>query len=214
MSVLFETPTASILLSAEDEVDYESIPNGSVYVNLLAGALAGITEHTVMYPVDIVKVGACMSLTFFWFCLLSCLSRLLPCDRCSLFSALCSLISLSWLVFALISLCLLSKTSLTYHFLLMSDMICPSHSHICLVSFSLLHILFPLYSMSLLSIVVFLFHGTPFSASSCIFLLLLLIIIIIIIVSISFSISLRVPLSSLIFKFLSSYIFPCISTRY
>jgi hypothetical protein len=38
------------------EVDYESIPNGSLYANLMAGALAGITEHTVMYPLDAVKV--------------------------------------------------------------------------------------------------------------------------------------------------------------
>ncbi|KAI8855159.1 mitochondrial carrier domain-containing protein [Chytridium lagenaria] len=37
------------------EDDYESLPHGSVYVNLMAGALAGITEHTVMYPFDSIK---------------------------------------------------------------------------------------------------------------------------------------------------------------
>jgi solute carrier family 25 iron transporter 28/37 len=34
------------------EVDYEALPTSSIYVNLFAGALAGITEHTVMYPID------------------------------------------------------------------------------------------------------------------------------------------------------------------
>jgi hypothetical protein len=42
--------------------DYETIPNGSVYANLMAGALAGITEHTVMYPFDAIKVGSVLSL--------------------------------------------------------------------------------------------------------------------------------------------------------
>ncbi|KAJ3103923.1 26S proteasome regulatory subunit 7 [Phlyctochytrium planicorne] len=37
------------------EDDYESIAGSSVYVNLMAGALAGITEHTVMYPFDSIK---------------------------------------------------------------------------------------------------------------------------------------------------------------
>ncbi|KAJ3220289.1 Fe(2+) transporter [Dinochytrium kinnereticum] len=37
------------------EDDYETIPHSSVYVNLMAGALAGITEHTVMYPFDSIK---------------------------------------------------------------------------------------------------------------------------------------------------------------
>ena len=40
----------------EDEIDYESIPNSSLFTNLIAGSIAGITEHTVMYPFDSIKV--------------------------------------------------------------------------------------------------------------------------------------------------------------
>ncbi|KAK7466487.1 Fe(2+) transporter [Stygiomarasmius scandens] len=40
----------------EDEIDYESLPpNAGLAVNMLAGALAGISEHAVMYPVDSIK---------------------------------------------------------------------------------------------------------------------------------------------------------------
>ncbi|KAK7012283.1 mitochondrial carrier domain-containing protein [Favolaschia claudopus] len=39
-----------------DEVDYEALPpNAGTAVNMLAGALAGISEHAVMYPVDSIK---------------------------------------------------------------------------------------------------------------------------------------------------------------
>ncbi|KAJ7224432.1 mitochondrial carrier domain-containing protein [Mycena pura] len=39
-----------------DEVDYEALPpNAGTLVNMLAGALAGISEHAVMYPVDSIK---------------------------------------------------------------------------------------------------------------------------------------------------------------
>lgn len=38
-----------------EDVDYESIPNSSLTINMIAGALAGITEHTVMYPLDSIK---------------------------------------------------------------------------------------------------------------------------------------------------------------
>jgi len=39
-----------------EEVDYEALPpNAGTMVNMLAGALAGISEHAVMYPVDSIK---------------------------------------------------------------------------------------------------------------------------------------------------------------
>ncbi len=39
------------------EHDYETLPeNSSLTAHLIAGALAGIGEHTIMYPVDIIKV--------------------------------------------------------------------------------------------------------------------------------------------------------------
>lgn len=39
-----------------DESEYESLPTERVTVHLAAGALAGVMEHCVMYPVDCVKV--------------------------------------------------------------------------------------------------------------------------------------------------------------
>jgi Mitochondrial carrier protein len=39
-----------------EEIDYESLPTTSVRVQLLAGALAGIAEHTIVYPIDAIKV--------------------------------------------------------------------------------------------------------------------------------------------------------------
>lgn len=43
------------------DADYESLPpHVSVTTHMTAGAVAGILEHTVMYPVDSVKVtGQC-----------------------------------------------------------------------------------------------------------------------------------------------------------
>lgn len=38
-----------------DESEYESLPTERVTVHLAAGALAGVMEHCVMYPVDCVK---------------------------------------------------------------------------------------------------------------------------------------------------------------
>ncbi|KAI0048095.1 mitochondrial carrier [Auriscalpium vulgare] len=41
---------------AESEIDYEALsPNAGLGVNMMAGALAGITEHSVMFPVDSIK---------------------------------------------------------------------------------------------------------------------------------------------------------------
>lgn len=46
----------SVVDAAEDEYDYEALPeNSSMLANALAGAAAGIMEHTVMYPVDAIK---------------------------------------------------------------------------------------------------------------------------------------------------------------
>ncbi|KAK7205129.1 mitochondrial carrier domain-containing protein [Myxozyma melibiosi] len=40
----------------DDEFDYEALPkNTTLASNLIAGAFAGIMEHTVMYPVDAIK---------------------------------------------------------------------------------------------------------------------------------------------------------------
>jgi hypothetical protein len=39
-----------------EEVDYEALPTTSVKVQLLAGAIAGIAEHTIVYPIDAIKV--------------------------------------------------------------------------------------------------------------------------------------------------------------
>lgn len=36
--------------------DYESLPTKSIAVNMTAGAIAGVMEHCVMYPMDSVKV--------------------------------------------------------------------------------------------------------------------------------------------------------------
>lgn len=41
---------------AMDDSEYESLPTEKVTVHLAAGALAGVMEHCVMYPVDCVKV--------------------------------------------------------------------------------------------------------------------------------------------------------------
>ena len=41
----------------EGDNEYESLPdNTGPGVHMLAGGLAGLAEHTVMYPVDVVKV--------------------------------------------------------------------------------------------------------------------------------------------------------------
>ncbi|RKO86087.1 mitochondrial carrier domain-containing protein, partial [Blyttiomyces helicus] len=42
-------------IAGGEEVDYESLPTSSVPINMVAGALAGIAEHSLMYPLDSVK---------------------------------------------------------------------------------------------------------------------------------------------------------------
>lgn len=41
----------------DTEIDYESLGgNYPLHINMIAGSLAGITEHAVMFPVDLVRV--------------------------------------------------------------------------------------------------------------------------------------------------------------
>lgn len=37
--------------------DYETLPTNCITTNMTAGAMAGIMEHCVMYPLDSVKVN-------------------------------------------------------------------------------------------------------------------------------------------------------------
>ncbi len=40
-----------------DEDEYESLPNNATTMDhMIAGAAAGIMEHCIIYPVDVVKV--------------------------------------------------------------------------------------------------------------------------------------------------------------
>ena len=41
----------------EQDHDYESLPTHDVRTHMLAGAMAGVMEHVVMYPLDSVKVN-------------------------------------------------------------------------------------------------------------------------------------------------------------
>lgn len=46
---------------AGEEYDYESLPETSSFTTfMIAGAIAGIMEHCVMYPIDCVKVKPCL----------------------------------------------------------------------------------------------------------------------------------------------------------
>lgn len=44
--------------------DYEVLPSTNVSVNMTAGAIAGVLEHCVMYPLDSVKVSKSSSTIF------------------------------------------------------------------------------------------------------------------------------------------------------
>lgn len=37
--------------------DYESLPTTSVTINMTAGAIAGVLEHSIVYPLDSIKVS-------------------------------------------------------------------------------------------------------------------------------------------------------------
>ncbi|CAF89143.1 unnamed protein product, partial [Tetraodon nigroviridis] len=48
---------ADTATSVEPEADYEGLPQGvATSTHMLAGAVAGVMEHCLMYPVDCVKV--------------------------------------------------------------------------------------------------------------------------------------------------------------
>lgn len=38
--------------------DYETLPTSNVLTHMTAGAIAGVMEHCVMYPLDSVKVSS------------------------------------------------------------------------------------------------------------------------------------------------------------
>ncbi|KAJ3209114.1 Fe(2+) transporter [Clydaea vesicula] len=51
-----QTEESSLQKVIQDiDVEYESLESSSLLTNAMAGALAGITEHTVMYPIDSIK---------------------------------------------------------------------------------------------------------------------------------------------------------------
>lgn len=57
VSVLHRSP-AETPTSAEADMDYEGLPQGaSTSTHMLAGSVAGIMEHCLMYPIDCVKVN-------------------------------------------------------------------------------------------------------------------------------------------------------------
>lgn len=45
--------------ATSDDIEYEGLSNAGLGINMIAGGLAGISEHVVMYPVDSIKVSAC-----------------------------------------------------------------------------------------------------------------------------------------------------------
>lgn len=46
--------------------DYETLPTSNITSHMMAGAMAGILEHCVMYPLDSVKVGLYFTLFSFF----------------------------------------------------------------------------------------------------------------------------------------------------
>lgn len=50
--------TSETSTSVEPDTDYEGLPQGvATSTHMLAGAVAGIMEHCLMYPIDCVKVS-------------------------------------------------------------------------------------------------------------------------------------------------------------
>lgn len=49
--------TESQVTNSTEEIDYEGLgENYPLHINMIAGSLAGITEHAAMFPVDLVRV--------------------------------------------------------------------------------------------------------------------------------------------------------------
>lgn len=46
------------MAAAIEEIEYEGLDHQGIAINMLAGAMAGISEHAVMYPVDSIKVSS------------------------------------------------------------------------------------------------------------------------------------------------------------
>ena len=45
-------------LVTNDVDEYESLPTSSVATHMMSGAMAGMMEHVIMYPLDSVKVSS------------------------------------------------------------------------------------------------------------------------------------------------------------
>lgn len=57
MSQVLHRASADTSTPGEPEMDYEGLPRGvATSTHMLAGAVAGIMEHCLMYPIDCVKV--------------------------------------------------------------------------------------------------------------------------------------------------------------
>ena len=53
----FVAPEVSVEQALEPEFDYEGLGgNYPLHINMIAGSMAGISEHAVMFPVDLVRV--------------------------------------------------------------------------------------------------------------------------------------------------------------
>lgn len=56
-SPVLHRPTLEPRTPVETEIDYEGLPQGAATsTHMLAGSVAGIMEHCLMYPIDCVKV--------------------------------------------------------------------------------------------------------------------------------------------------------------
>lgn len=57
MGSVLHRVSADTSTPVESDIDYEGLPRGvATSTHMLAGAVAGIMEHCLMYPIDCVKV--------------------------------------------------------------------------------------------------------------------------------------------------------------